>query len=168
MSKGPGLGFEGALKSGESFQKIADRLIETAKKRFKPEFINRVDSVIVFRKLEREDIMRIVNLELAKVTNRLKERGRELVIEQPVIDFIIEKGFQPEFGARPLRRAIERFIEDELADDILRGLLGHAKRIVARLDNQKIVFFPDDPVPEEKKKPVKKTVRKTARKKKNE
>lgn len=168
MSKGSGLGFDGALKSGESFQKISERLIETAKKKFKPEFINRVDSVIVFRKLEREDITRIVNLELAKVTNRLKERGRELVIEPPVVDFIIEQGFQPEYGARPLRRAIERYIEDELADDILRGLLGHARRIVARLDNRKIVFFPDDPVPEPEAKPAKKTVRKRTGKKKNE
>ena len=149
--KGSGMGFEGALKQDESFRKIADRLIETAKKRFKPEFINRIDDVIVFRRLEREDILRIVNLELKKVCDRLKENGRELVIEQPVIDFIIEKGFQPEYGARPLRRAIERYIEDELADSILRGFLAEAPRIEARLDNRKVVFFPvvpETPEPE--------------------
>lgn len=143
MMKGSGLGFEGALKPGESFQKIADRLIETARKRFKPEFINRIDDVIVFRRLEREDILKIVNLELKKVQDRLKENGKELIVEPPVIDFIIEKGFQPEFGARPLRRAIERYIEDELADSILRGFLADAPRIVARLDNRKVVFFPE-------------------------
>lgn len=151
MMKGSGMGFEGALKQDESFRKIADRLIETAKKRFKPEFINRIDDVIVFRRLEREDILRIVNLELKKVCDRLKENGRELVIEQPVIDFIIEKGFQPEYGARPLRRAIERYIEDELADSILRGFLAEAPRIEARLDNRKVVFFPvvpETPEPE--------------------
>ena len=148
IGKGAGMGFDGALKPNESFQKIADRLLEVAKKRFKPEFINRIDDVIVFRKLEREDLVKIVNLELKKVTDRLKEQGKELVIEPPVVDFIIEKGFQPEYGARPLRRAIERHIEDELADSILRGLLGDAKRITARRDNGKIVFFPDDPEPE--------------------
>lgn len=145
MMKGSGLGFEGALKPNESFRKLADRLIEVAKKRFKPEFINRIDDVIVFRRLEREDIQKIVSLELKKVQDRLKENGRELIIEQPVIDFIIEKGFQPEYGARPLRRAIERCIEDELADSILRGFLAHAPRIVAKLDNQKVVFFPEAP-----------------------
>ncbi len=145
MMKGSGLGFEGALKPNESFQKIADRLIEIAKKRFKPEFINRIDDVIVFRRLEREDILKIVSLELKKVKDRLKENGKELVIEQPVIDFIIEKGFQPEYGARPLRRAIERYIEDELADSILRGFLADAPRVVARLDNRKVVFFPETP-----------------------
>ena len=143
MMKGSGLGFEGALKPGESFQKVADRLIETAKKRFKPEFINRIDDVIVFRRLEREDILKIVNLELKKVQDRLKENGKELIVEPPVVDFIIEKGFQPEFGARPLRRAIERYIEDELADSILRGFLADTPRIVARLDNRKVVFFPE-------------------------
>ena len=143
MMKGSGLGFEGALKPGESFQKVADRLIETAKKRFKPEFINRIDDVIVFRRLEREDILKIVNLEIKKVQDRLKENGKELIVEPPVVDFIIEKGFQPEFGARPLRRAIERYIEDELADSILRGFLADAPRIVARLDNRKVVFFPE-------------------------
>ena len=99
--------------------------------------------MIVFRRLEREDILKIVNLELKKVQDRLKENGKELIVEPPVIDFIIEKGFQPEFGARPLRRAIERYIEDELADSILRGFLADAPRIVARLDNRKVVFFPE-------------------------
>ena len=175
VMKGSGLGFDGALKVGESFQKIADRLIEMAKKRFKPEFINRIDDVIVFRRLEREDILKIVNLELKKVKDRLKETGKELIVEQPVIDFIIEKGFQPEFGARPLRRAIERHIEDELADSILRGFLADAPRIVARLDNRKVVFFPepeDSPSPEpEQKTAPKKTAagrKRTARTKKND
>ena len=166
MMKGSGMGFEGALRQDESFRKIADRLIETAKKRFKPEFINRIDDVIVFRRLEREDILKIVNLELKKVCDRLKENGKELVIEQPVIDFIIEKGFQPEYGARPLRRAIERYIEDELADSILRGFLAEAPRIEARLDNRKVVFFPVVPEsPEPESAPASKMVhtRKTAK-----
>ena len=148
MGKGAGMGFDGALKPNESFQKVADRLLEVAKKRFKPEFINRIDDVIVFRKLERADLVKIVNLELKKVIDRLKEQGKTLEIEPAVVDFIIEKGFQPEYGARPLRRAIERYIEDELADSILRGLLGDAGRIVARRDNDKIVFFPGEEEPD--------------------
>ena len=104
--------------------------------------------MIVFRKLERADLVKIVNLELKKVIDRLKEQGKTLEIEPAVVDFIIEKGFQPEYGARPLRRAIERYIEDELADSILRGLLGDAGRIVARRDNDKIVFFPGEEEPD--------------------
>ena len=70
--------------------------------------------------------------------------GKELIVEPPVIDFIIEKGFQPEFGARPLRRAVERYIEDPLAEEILRGRFEKAKKVRVELDQQKILFFPED------------------------
>lgn len=142
IMKGPGLGFDSGKKS-EGFEKVRDRLIDMAKKNFKPEFINRIDDVIVFRQLEKADLEKIVLVETNKLVSRLKDQGKELVIEQPVIDFLIEKGYQPEYGARPLRRSIERYLEDALAEDILRGMFRDCKRIIAKVDNQKIMFFPD-------------------------
>ncbi len=140
--KGAGLGFGSGAK-GETFEKTRDRLIEMAKKNFKPEFINRVDDVIVFRQLEKEDLVKIVDIEIEKVVGRLKDQGLELILEPKVVDFLIEKGFQPEYGARPLRRAIERYLEDALAEDILRGFFKSSRKIFAKVDNQKLVFFPD-------------------------
>ncbi len=140
--KGSSLGFGGGTKD-DNFEKTRDRLVELAKKNFKPEFINRVDDVIVFRQLEKSDLVKIVDIEVSKVVSRLKDQGLELVLEPKVVDFLIEKGFQPEFGARPLRRAVERHLEDALAEDILRGFFKSSKKIYAKVDNQKLVFFPD-------------------------
>lgn len=141
--KGGGLGFDTQNKD-QSFDKIRDQLIDMAKKRFKPEFINRVDEVIVFRKLEREDLAQIINIELDKVKERLKYQGLTLNVEQGVLDFLIDKGYEPEYGARPLRRAIERYIEDALAEEILRGYFKNCKNIKVMADNQKLVFVPDN------------------------
>ena len=142
LAKGGVLGFETGNKA-ESFEKTKDRLIETAKKRFKPEFINRLDEIVVFRQLDRQDLVRIVEVELDKVKKRLKDQGWELDLEPAAVDFLIERGFQPEYGARPLRRAIERYLEDALAEDILRGYFKKASIIHVKADNQKLVFFPD-------------------------
>ncbi len=160
IMKGSVLGFKGSQTGTESAQKIADQLIEFARKRFKPEFINRIDEIVVFRKLEHDDIARIVNLELDKVVARLADRNKKLVIEPAVVDFLITKGFQPEYGARPLRRAIERYIEDALADDILRGYMDQAPQITAHLDNQKIIFIPETPIPVPENGPEKATAKK--------
>ncbi len=162
--KGGGLGF-GANDKNVSFDKTRDRLLEMAKKRFKPEFINRVDDVIVFHRLEKEDLMRIVDLELNKVRERLLLQGLKLNVNDKVIEFLIEKGYEPEYGARPLRRAIERYIEDALAEELLRGYFRKTKCIDVQLDNQKLLFLPDsgdeDEVPKKaakrKKSPRKKS-----------
>ncbi|OGV34088.1 MAG: NDP-hexose 4-ketoreductase [Lentisphaerae bacterium GWF2_45_14] len=141
--KGGGLGFDTQSKY-QTFDKIRDQLVDMAKKRFKPEFINRVDEVIVFRKLEREDLAQIINIEIDKVKERLKFQGLTLNVEQGVLDFLIDKGYEPEYGARPLRRAIEKYVEDALAEEILRGYFKNYKNIKVVADNQKLVFIPDN------------------------
>jgi ATP-dependent Clp protease ATP-binding subunit ClpC len=88
---------------------------------FRPEFLNRLDDTIVFRKLEHKDLKQIVDMELAKVTKRLKEKALKLVVSEDAKDFIIEKGSSLEMGARPLRRAVEQHLEDAMADALLRG-----------------------------------------------
>ena len=90
-------------------------------KEFRPEFLNRLDDIIVFRSLTKENLKQIVNMELAKVEKRLKEKGLMLVVTEEAKDFLIDKGSSLEFGARPLRRAIEQHLEDMLAEEILKG-----------------------------------------------
>jgi ATP-dependent Clp protease ATP-binding subunit ClpC len=88
---------------------------------FRPEFIGRLDDVIVFRPLGRPDLEHIVEFELRKVTKRLVEHGMKIDLTQEARDFLIDKGTNTDFGARPLRRAIEQFVEDPLSEEILRG-----------------------------------------------
>jgi len=151
IQKGGGMGF----LSGDqdvSAEKIRDKLLDLAKKMFKPEFINRVDEVIVFRKLNNDDLKTIVNIELDKVRERLRDQHLDLEIDDKVLEFLIERGYQPEYGARPLRRAIERHLEDPIAEEILKGFAKGAKRLKVEVDNQKLLFFPIKEVEEEAEK----------------
>ena len=125
-------------------RKNDERLLGIAKKFFKPEFINRVDDIIVFRSLDRKDLMGIVDIELAKLRERLLGRKLELHLSDEVKEYLISKGYEPEFGARPLRRAVERYIEDPLAEELLRGSFEHATGVRVELDQQKILFFPEE------------------------
>ncbi|MDD3154195.1 MAG: ATP-dependent Clp protease ATP-binding subunit [Victivallaceae bacterium] len=135
------LGF--STSAAQDAGKIKERLLELARKNFKVEFINRVDEVVVFRKLTREDLLKIVDLEIGQLKNRLEERHLDLEVTAEVKSFLIDKGFEPELGARPLRRAVERFIEDPLADELLRGVFEDADTVKVVLDLQKILFLPE-------------------------
>ena len=104
-----------------NYQSIKDTVMKEVERYFRPEFIGRLDDVIVFRPLSRENLELIVDLELAKMTKRLTEHGLRLEITNEAKDFLIDKGTNADFGARPLRRAIEQHIEDPLSEDILRG-----------------------------------------------
>jgi len=104
-----------------SYNKMKDMLKTEVDRYFRPEFINRVDELVVFHKLNHDDLLRIVDLEVGKVVDRLAERGWQLVLDQKAKDYIIEHGTDEKFGARPLRRAIENKIEDPLSESILRG-----------------------------------------------
>jgi ATP-dependent Clp protease ATP-binding subunit ClpC len=97
------------------------KLTESLKKVFRPEFINRLDSVIVFRALNKEDIRQIVSLELNKVTERLADHDVKLTATEAALDLLAESGFDAEMGARPLRRVIQQKVEDPLSDALLSG-----------------------------------------------
>ncbi len=131
--------------AAEESRKNDERLLEVARKFFKPEFINRVDDIVVFAKLERAQLLEIVDIELRKLTVRLAERGLELRISPDVREYLVDKGFEPEYGARPLRRAVERYIEDPLAEELLRGAFADATAVRVELDKQKLLFFPEPP-----------------------
>ncbi len=102
-----------------TYEEIKGRLLEEVKRTFKPEFLNRIDDIIVFRPLGKEDLLRIVEIEISHVGERLKEQGISIEVTQEAKDFLIEKGFDPVFGARPLKRTIQRYLEDPLAQEII-------------------------------------------------
>jgi ATP-dependent Clp protease ATP-binding subunit ClpC len=115
-----GLGFREASAKGD-YNTMRDRMLGEAKRAFKPEFLNRIDEVIVFRQLDRADVNKILDLEMARLGKRLLIRDVTLKLSPEARDFLIDKGFDPAMGARPLRRAVQKFIEDAMAEEILRG-----------------------------------------------
>ena len=119
---GSGVGF-GTRTREDNADELAKGVIESAlKKAFAPEFLNRIDDVIVFNPLEQEDINRIVRIEAAALIKRMASIGYELHLAKEAIHFIGEKGYDPKYGARPLARAIQKFVEDPLAEEIVKGL----------------------------------------------
>ena len=115
-----GFGF-GKRSEQANYEKMKELLDKEMERHFRPEFLNRLDAQIVFRPLTREDLTTIVEYELNKVFKRLLEHNLHLDLEQSAKEFLIDKGYNPEFGARPLRRAIEHYIEDPLSESLLRG-----------------------------------------------
>jgi ATP-dependent Clp protease ATP-binding subunit ClpC len=109
---------------------------------FRPEFINRLDDVIVFRSLTKEDMVDILQIELQGIIQRLWEKDISLELTPDARDFLIEEGTNLQFGARPLRRAIERFLEDPLAEEILKNAFEGKNHVIVRLEEEKMVFEP--------------------------
>lgn len=120
--KGGAMGF-GKTEEKADFEQLKARMLEAARTSFKPEFLNRFDDIIVFRQLTMPDVMKILDIEIAKVTERVKAKGITLVVNQESKDFLAKKGFDTVLGARPLRRMVEKYLEDALAEEILRGHL---------------------------------------------
>ena len=110
------------------------------KRMFRPEFLNRVDDVIVFHPLDRENMSGILDIQLQDVFARLAQKRIKLNVSPEASEFMIEKGFNPDFGARPIRRAIERYVEDALSDAILRGTIGEGSTIDVLLGDDELEF----------------------------
>ena len=104
-----------------SYESMKERVNERIEKVFRPEFLNRFDDVIIFRHLNDEDLKDVIDLELSKVRLRLREKGYELELTDAAKEFLIKKGSNLDYGARPLRRAIESFVEDPMSEEILKG-----------------------------------------------
>jgi len=111
-----------ARRSDEaSYESMKNKLKAEMEKNFRPEFLNRVDDVIVFRSLTKDNLKRIIDIELEKVSKRLREKNLTLVMSDEAKELLIEKGTSLDYGARPLRRAIEHYLEDPLSEELLRG-----------------------------------------------
>ena len=133
------LGF-GAPNLDDNYDAMRDKILEETKRVFKPEFLNRLDDTIVFHTLTKPDLIQIVDLEVAKVIQRIKAKDIQLILEESAKDFLIEKGYDPQYGARPMRRAVERFLEDPLAEEMLRGNIKTHVNIYVQRDGEKLAF----------------------------
>ena len=113
------LGF-GAIADYGSYEVMSDKILDESKRVFKPEFLNRLDDMLVFHQLERHDLVKIVDLEVAKVIERVRAKDIKVKLDKSAVEFLIDKGYDPIYGARPMRRAVEKFLEDPLAEELLR------------------------------------------------
>ncbi len=126
------------IKTGEhDYEAMKEKMLSESKRVFKPEFLNRLDDIIVFHSLTREDLNKIVDIEVEKVHKRLKPREIAFRLTPEATAFLIEKGYDPQYGARPLRRAVERYLEDPMAEEILRGTIKNSDFVVVGVKGEK-------------------------------
>jgi len=144
IRKGNVMGF-GTPVQEQDYAAIKEKILGETKKIFKPEFLNRLDDQIVFHSLTREDLTKIVSLEVAKVAGRLKDKGIEIELTPEASTFLIEKGYEPVYGARPLRRAIEKYLEDPIAEEVIRGKIKSGDRVKVGADKENLTFITTSP-----------------------
>ena len=144
IRKGNVMGF-GTPVHEQDYAAIKEKILGETKKIFKPEFLNRLDDQIVFHSLTREDLSKIVSLEVAKVAARVREKGVEIELTPEASAFLIEKGYEPVYGARPLRRAIERYLEDPIAEEVIRGKIKSGDRVKVSADKENLTFATTSP-----------------------
>ncbi len=139
LKKGTTMGF-GVPTESANYDAMKVKLLEEAKRVFKPEFLNRLDDTIVFRMLTKEDMARIIDIEVGKVSERLKFKDIQIRLTDAARSFLIEKGYDPAYGARPLRRAVERYLEEPLAEEIMRGGIKPSEIVEVGLADGKLTF----------------------------
>ncbi len=145
IKRGGRLGFsyqrDEAAEIADAYQKMREKLMEQLKREFRPEFINRVDNIIVFRQLSQEDIIQIVDIVMREVNERLSEHDLTVETTDAGKRWLGEKGYDPEFGARPLRRLVQREVEDRLSDAVLSGIFKQGETILVDVQNDQIVLL---------------------------
>jgi len=133
------MGFS-TITDESTYERMREKIIDESKRVFRPEFLNRLDDIIVFHSFTKADLVTILTLEVDKVIERLRHKNLHLKLDEKAKDFLVEKGYDPQYGARPMRRAVERFFEDPLAEEILKGVLHEGEPITVTTDNDKLVF----------------------------
>jgi ATP-dependent Clp protease ATP-binding subunit ClpC len=139
------MGFAAAATSFNDAEKMREKVLEEAKRVFKPEFLNRISDIVFFRPLEKNDLIKIVDLEIAKFAQRLVERKILLEFSEESKQLLIDKGYDEKYGARPLRRAVEHYLEDPLAEAILRGDVKEGEPVIVTRDGEKLAFMQKTP-----------------------
>ncbi len=153
LAKQESLGFR-TQGDGSSHEQMKSMLKEEIEKHFRPEFINRVDDLVYFKSLDKEDLKQIIDIELRNVRDRLAAKGFKIELSDRAKEIIIDQGYNPEFGARPLRRAIERLVEDPLSEDLLKGKFEDGSTIFVESEGEKLTFRSTAPEPEPVPDPV--------------
>src|SRR5215210_7801765 len=138
------MGF-GAPQDTQDYDTMREKILEETKRVFKPEFLNRLDEIIVFRTLSKPNLLQIVDLEVDKVKARLRIKEIEIVLDDAAHEFVIEKGYDPTYGARPMRRAVERYLEDPLAEELLKGAVKGGDLVEVSGSEGKLVFRVAEP-----------------------
>ena len=133
---GTGVGFGTASQKAQEDSNARSVIENALKKAFAPEFLNRIDDVVVFNALEKEDINKIIDIELEKLINRIKDLGYTLKLSKSAKDYIADKGFDKQYGARPLKRAIQKYVEDTLAEEIINSKISEGDKITMDLDSK--------------------------------
>jgi ATP-dependent Clp protease ATP-binding subunit ClpC len=128
---------------------MRDKILEESKRVFKPEFLNRLDDMIVFHTLGRDDLAKIVDLEVAKVVERVRLKAIVVHLDASAVEFLIDKGYDPTYGARPMRRAVEKFLEDPLAEELLRGKVKSGDALSVYAAGERLEFKVSQPEPSE-------------------
>jgi ATP-dependent Clp protease ATP-binding subunit ClpC len=134
------LGFSKGEEGRIPYEKMKEMVLSELKKAFNPELLNRIDEVIVFHPLEKGHLTQIVDLMLRRIQEQLEEKNLSLYLEEEAREFLLREGYDPTYGARPLRRAIERYIEDPLAEEVLRGKFAEGGTIVVKLGGNALQF----------------------------
>ncbi|MFN3466649.1 MAG: AAA family ATPase, partial [Candidatus Brocadiales bacterium] len=127
-------------------EELKERIMDSLKKTFRPEFLNRIDEVIVFNRLGKEEIKQIVEIQLRSLRKRLAEHHLRLTLGEEVKEMLVEKGFDPTYGARPLKRTIQQFVENPLALEILEGKVPEGSEIITQCKDGKVLFTRAKPV----------------------
>jgi ATP-dependent Clp protease ATP-binding subunit ClpC len=142
ISKGKSLGFLVQEDAAKDYNALKDTVMEEVRKAFNPEFLNRLDEIIVFHPLTREESRKILDLMLARVDTKMAQQKISLELTEEAKNFLVEKGFDPNYGARPLQRCIQRFLEDPLAEQLLSRTIAAGQKVYVELDaeNQKLTF----------------------------
>ena len=134
----------GAISTDDKadYNSMKDKLMEQAKRYFKPEFLNRLDDVIVFHMLDKPDLIRIVDLEIAKVLKRVKDKKIDVTLTEDAKELLVAEGYDPQYGARPMRRAVEKYLEDPLAEHLIRGDIKEGDQVtLSRREGDKSLKF---------------------------
>jgi ATP-dependent Clp protease ATP-binding subunit ClpC len=139
LKKQSTVGF-GAVDETAGYRGMKEKLLGELKKTFKPEFLNRLDDIIVFKSLRQDDLKKIVEIEVGKVSERLGAQDVRIVLDEKAKEYLILNGYDEKYGARPLRRAIEKGIEDRLAEEILRGRVKKGETVKITSDGKKLIF----------------------------
>ena len=141
IKAGGSLGF--SIDKGESNESHMKETIDSSiKQNFSPEFINRLDGIVYFKRLKKEDMIKIIEIQISKLESRLSERNIKLSIPKSVKEFLVDMGFDEKYGARPLRRSIQQHLEDPLSEELLSGLIKDGSNVKAKLDKKsnKLIF----------------------------
>ena len=133
---GLGVGFGTAAQKSQEDKNIQGVIQNALKKTFSPEFLNRIDDVVIFNTLTKDDLTKIIALELGALQNRVKELGYHLKLSDKAVSFLIDKGYDKQYGARPLARAIQRYVEDELAGEIINNTLTDGAQVTFNWDGK--------------------------------